>query len=799
MVVQLPDLEAQLRLDIASLERSLAEANDQIAALGDEGESAGTAAGEGLADGVIAALVALPVAGSLVAIGAAIGASITEGLGNEVREDLLRARTGLDEVTAAKVGRAAGEAYANNFGESIEQNMDNARAAIQAGLLDPDATQRDIQAVMEQLQGVADIMGEEVPAVARAASQAIRTGIAVDAAGAYDLLVKGTQAGLNASEDLLDTLNEYGTSFRTLGLDGPEALGLLSQAVNAGARDTDIAADAFKEFSIRAQDGSTASAAAYEAIGLNAEEMTRRVAAGGDGARDVLRQVLEGIAAIEDPAERTAVAVGLFGTQAEDLAGAFAAFDLSTAVQQLGEVEGAAAGAISTLGDNAAGQIESARRNIEVATDAIKGAVAAAFSDEIKDAATYAQENRAEIVRWVLDLADGALTMGEAFVEGGASALETMGTLAGAVADVILPVAALVEAIDRIPGIDLGSTVDGLREAALAGYAIEEGTGIAADALRTNLIDNAIVPARQKLDELGGTLIADAEFHDATVKLANDVANIGLAANGSALAIGPLVVDFDRTTAAGKALDDQLRTATDSLKGNLQAAANAGAGTADLTATFEENRDALVNQLTAMGFTTEAAQELARRYGAVPDLVSTTVAQPGMPGAQRAAGTYGTTLRQLPTTRTTAVTIAGADRATRDAQALRDAILGIPLSRTSTVRYNSIISSGGQVPGRAGGGPVWPGLGLTLVGEEGPELVAWGGPGQVIPAGVTQQLMSASRTVGPGDSLGAAAVTGAQPLQVTVLIGNEEFRGYVDARVDTALAGEADQIRMGRV
>ena len=59
-----------------------------------------------------------------------------------------------------------------------------------------------------------------MPAVSPSAAQAIRTGIAEDAAGAFDLLVAGQQKGLNASGDLLETVNEYGTQFRKLGLRG---------------------------------------------------------------------------------------------------------------------------------------------------------------------------------------------------------------------------------------------------------------------------------------------------------------------------------------------------------------------------------------------------------------------------------------------------------------------------------------------------------------------------------------------------------------------------------------------------
>src|SRR5690606_15074743 len=251
-----------------------------------------------------------------------------DGLAVEVRADRLAAATGLDDATVARLGAAAGEAYAQNFGESIEANMETARIAVQSGLLDPEATQRDAQQIIQSLSGVADILGEEIPAVTRAAQQLLRTGLAKDASAAFDIIVKGQQAGLNVSEDWLDTINEYGTQFRKLGLEGPEALGLLSQAVQAGARDTDVAADALKEFSIRAIDDSELTASGFEAIGLSAEEMSDKIAEGGPEATEALNETLDALREIEDPVKRNAAAVALFGTQAEDLGEALFAMDL---------------------------------------------------------------------------------------------------------------------------------------------------------------------------------------------------------------------------------------------------------------------------------------------------------------------------------------------------------------------------------------------------------------------------------------------------------------------------------------
>ena len=316
-----------------------------------------------------------PIAGSLLGVavigltaGAALAAAIKEGMEQEKTQDLFQARTGVTEGQARKFGLAAGESYADAFGESVEGNLDTAKFALRNGLLDPAATQRDAEKMINSLDGVATIMEEEIPAVAKAAGQALKTGFAVDAQDAFDLFTKATQLGLNNSEDFLDTVNEYGTQFRKLGLTGAESIGLMSQAVKAGARDTDLAADALKEFSIRAIDGSELSAKAFAdlayeqdgvalsqqdliannekmsegfgALGFNAEDMGKKIAGGGEGAREALGQVLDKLRGVTDEQERATLATALFGTQAEDLGDALYAMDLDTAIQSMNDYEG---------------------------------------------------------------------------------------------------------------------------------------------------------------------------------------------------------------------------------------------------------------------------------------------------------------------------------------------------------------------------------------------------------------------------------------------------------------------------
>lgn len=356
--------------------------------------------------------LALAAAAALgLGAGALIGQQVMAGMEAEASADLIQARLGIDEASMAKISGAAGKAYADNFGESLQANMSAAQSAIESGLLSG-ADDPNTQAVIERLSTVSQLLGEEIPRVSRSASQLIKTGIAKDMNEAFDLIVKGQQSGLNVSEDWLDTLDEYSTQFRKLGLSGADTLGLLSQMTKAGARDTDVAADAIKEFSIRAIDGTEATNTALLALGLDWQKVPQELAAGGDRARNAFDQVIKAIQRVEDPVQKASLQVALFGTQSEDLGDALNAMDLSTAVAQLGEVDGAAQRAADTMGDNTAASVETAKRALETGAASMQRSLADAFGPGVEQIATWLTENQDTVTGWFTTGANAAAEFG---------------------------------------------------------------------------------------------------------------------------------------------------------------------------------------------------------------------------------------------------------------------------------------------------------------------------------------------------------------------------------------------------
>lgn len=338
------------------------EAGDEFGGgLDEKGRAGSKAAGEGM----MGSLKGLGWAAAGAAIGAVLIDAFTEALDAEKAVDKLAAQIGATPEMSKDFGKAAGDLYAQAYGESVGDVAEALRSVWQSGLIPEDAGVAELEAITGKAMNFATVVGEDVTKATRAAAKMIKTGLVDNADQAFDILTRGAQQGANEAEDLLDTFSEYPTMFRDLGISGEQAMGLLTQGLRAGARDSDTVADALKEFAIRAQDASTTSAAGFEAIGLNAKEMTAIFARGGPDAAKALDTVLDRLRNMKDPVERNAAAVALFGTKAEDLADSLFALDPSEAVAALGQVEGAADRMGATLSDNASTRIESFKRSLE--------------------------------------------------------------------------------------------------------------------------------------------------------------------------------------------------------------------------------------------------------------------------------------------------------------------------------------------------------------------------------------------------------------------------------------------------
>lgn len=326
---------ADLAFDVIARDRASKTFHD----VGKQSDSLGGKLGDFAKKGA-AAVAAFALAGAAAA--AALAAAGSQfSLEKSKADALLAGQVGAGPAQAKELGKVTGALYADGWAESISQAADAVRASIENQLIPADAGAAAIQAISTRTAALAVQMGEDFSRVGAAISTMLRTGVAKDAAQAFDLLTVATQKGVNKSQDLLDTMTEYSVQFQSLGIDGPKALGLIVQALRAGARNSDVAADAIKEFAIRSKDGSALSAKAFQTLGLDAKKMFDIFARGGPEADAAMKLVVDRLKVMKNPAEQAATAVALFGTKAEDLQASLFAFDPSTAVKALGDVTGA--------------------------------------------------------------------------------------------------------------------------------------------------------------------------------------------------------------------------------------------------------------------------------------------------------------------------------------------------------------------------------------------------------------------------------------------------------------------------
>lgn len=205
--------------------------------------------------------------------------------------------------------------YANNYGEDF-QDIADSMALVNKNL--GDLSDEQLQAVTESAFALRDTFEYDVAESTRAA-KAMMDNFGVSGDEAMNLIAAGAQNGLDYSGELIDSISEYSTQFAKVGLDADDMFKIFEKGAESGAWNLDKVGDAVKEFSIRAIDGSDSTAAGFTAIGLNADEMAAKFGQGGETAKKAFNDTLKALSSIEDPLEKDAAGVALFGTMWEDL------------------------------------------------------------------------------------------------------------------------------------------------------------------------------------------------------------------------------------------------------------------------------------------------------------------------------------------------------------------------------------------------------------------------------------------------------------------------------------------------
>lgn len=291
---------------------------------------------EGMADDVAAngSKMGTALAAAGAAAGALAGAALMSTLAQAM--DMSEATTRLEAQlanTTADVG-AATDAMTNVFTDGWGESATEVGDAIKSVTLNMDeftGQQGRLEDMTEAALGLSKAFDQEVNKTTAAAGQLVKTGLADTFEEAMDLIAAGLGSVANKSDDLLDTFNEYSTQFRRLGLDGATAMGLISQGLQNGARDSDAVADAIGIFGETALKGGKQVNEAFGSIGLNGEDIGRKLRAGGDQATQALQDTMDALRGTDDATTRLNAAQTLFGDLANTQADALYALDPASA------------------------------------------------------------------------------------------------------------------------------------------------------------------------------------------------------------------------------------------------------------------------------------------------------------------------------------------------------------------------------------------------------------------------------------------------------------------------------------
>lgn len=312
-------------------------------------------------------VVTLGVAGGAVA--AVTGILGAVGVGGIIEYDnalaKIEGRTGRMIPGAREL---ISDLYTSGWGESRDQIAD---VIIQAQNLNIE--QDKLGEATRKAFETAGATGLETNEVLRTMDTLVKNKLVGSYTEAADVIVTGFQNGIDRGGDLLDTFNEYGSTFKELKISGPGALSLISSGLAAGVDNSDRIADAMRETGIRLkeigtnQDIKSAFTSLDSLSDIDLASNLKAYEAGemsGDDFFEGFFQALEDANA-KDPTKASNISATLVGTISEDFGVDSIAMLSPKWDTTMGVLEGRSAKAGTDISDTLGSTISSFQRNVE--------------------------------------------------------------------------------------------------------------------------------------------------------------------------------------------------------------------------------------------------------------------------------------------------------------------------------------------------------------------------------------------------------------------------------------------------
>lgn len=356
-------------------------ADSSSKATGMMGKLSSAAPGIGKGLGTVAsagAAVASAVGGAAVATGAF---AVNSAVDMDKAVNSLRASIDATDKGAEHYRGVMKEIYADNYGEDF-QDIADAISLINRNIGDISGDQ--LKDLAESAFVLRDEFQYDLTESTRAA-KAMMNSFGISGEEAMDLIALGAQNGLDYSGEMIDSINEYSVQFAKLGFTAEDMFQIMQNGAWTGAWNLDKVGDAIKELSNKAIDGSESTAEGFTSLGLNADKMAKKFAAGGESAKKAFQETMTALSSIEDPLKQNTIGVQLFGTMWEDLGP-----DVVTQLNNIGDNAGWAAGKMDELKkvkyDDLGSMFEGLKRSVEMLVLPLGEELIPLLSDLIQDA-----------------------------------------------------------------------------------------------------------------------------------------------------------------------------------------------------------------------------------------------------------------------------------------------------------------------------------------------------------------------------------------------------------------------------
>lgn len=307
----------QLASEISSLSSELAENKSKMsnaANAADDLDNSLDKAGNEAEDSSDGFTVLKGALADLVADGIRGAVSALKEFGTESDQayNKFQAQTGASAEEMKAFKGEMNDLYNNAYGESL-QDVGDKMAYIKQVTHETDPSK--IKELAENAITLEDTFGSDFNETIRGVSN-LMTHFGLDATTAFDLFAKGSQEGLDYTDELGDNISEYGGNFKQAGYSAQEYFQLLANGTKNGAYNLDKVNDSINEIKNRLGDGTIGKN--INMFSENTKTAFKNWESGKGTMKDVIDSIVKDINNCTNEQDALNMAATAFGTMGED-------------------------------------------------------------------------------------------------------------------------------------------------------------------------------------------------------------------------------------------------------------------------------------------------------------------------------------------------------------------------------------------------------------------------------------------------------------------------------------------------